>query len=953
MSFKDRQKTRGNRHIAYEYFIDKGYKPHLAAAIVGNLMQESHTRLDNTIVNSIGAVGIAQWLGPRRANLKQFAKNQRRDYKDLDTQLDFLDWELKGGQDGWLSKRDRESFLKSKSIDEAAEIFGNRFERAGAHEMNMNTRKKYARTLAQEYGDNNIYSKDDKGNIVVAPGSDKIPGRRAQFAKGEIEEKAVDNTYAQGPYTGKYSTKEGWEEMSEEDFKTSDAAKREYYDQALAEMEELDRQERAKAGNAKISASTQKLEEEVFVDAVAEAIPTPQQQQQAALQEEVKASVFGREPQPEQQTPVAAVQPQEESNLYAMEDIAENEFLAQLLGEEFEVGGESTIPLRPKLPTVTETIFADYTTPIPTKSNENISPNQNTTTYKGLKLKSGNTYQGTKSDTLNATAQVRETTKINSNPTLENIEKVKLAPKAITKDSISEATITTTKQDILAAEVMEQRKQEYAKRSNNLDLEATDKTLSEDNYKTEQQVRALQQFLTNKGYNLNPEGRFKNKGVDGKLGKVTREALQNYNSSGPEGEYVNYKKGEGLLGGCKEEQCSEYVQNEIFRNFKPNMERDLWNASTGLHGDAWDLGNNIVAAGGKQVPINKIQKGDVVGIFTGTTGRMGAQAQAVGKNYTHSGVVDEVNPDGTYYVLHNFHKVEDKEYKGQEFRTLVDPKKGYRLIDNDMRWKTVAVKEAFRPNYEEGTKFTEKRKIRDDVRIELNPNEIDNINSLNKGLLAGKGIVVGGTMSEKVNEFIEPLNDLKTKKVLMSKFNLNETEYQSLSKAALGILAQEASFGTSPLATLKEPVAVTAEVLGLKKEASRGAGRIKYETNFGNQDLNEFGINKDNFNASTKNTVVTLMHILSQNYQGLTHKTKHKNQALYKAIQKYNKGYNDKYAQNHESDYVNKVINYANLFTVKDNSGKEYNTFTEDIGLLKPVAVRATKQLKSKPRVAK
>ncbi|WP_027162332.1 phage tail tip lysozyme [Mesorhizobium sp. WSM1293] len=47
-------------------------------------------------VNSIGATGMAQWLGPRRARLMAFAKARGKNWNDFDTQLQFSLSELNG-----------------------------------------------------------------------------------------------------------------------------------------------------------------------------------------------------------------------------------------------------------------------------------------------------------------------------------------------------------------------------------------------------------------------------------------------------------------------------------------------------------------------------------------------------------------------------------------------------------------------------------------------------------------------------------------------------------------------------------------------------------------------------------------------------------------------------------------------------------------------------------------
>jgi beta-N-acetylhexosaminidase len=63
-----------NAEKVWNYFIGppQNFDAIHTAAIIGNFMQESGPKLDSTIVNSIGAVGIAQWLD-RRPNLEKFA----------------------------------------------------------------------------------------------------------------------------------------------------------------------------------------------------------------------------------------------------------------------------------------------------------------------------------------------------------------------------------------------------------------------------------------------------------------------------------------------------------------------------------------------------------------------------------------------------------------------------------------------------------------------------------------------------------------------------------------------------------------------------------------------------------------------------------------------------------------------------------------------------------------
>lgn len=82
--------------LARDFYVQLGYSPVQAAGIVGNLMQESGPGLDTGAVGDKGtAFGIAQWRGSRQKNLKAFAAEQGKDASDFETQLRFVDYELR------------------------------------------------------------------------------------------------------------------------------------------------------------------------------------------------------------------------------------------------------------------------------------------------------------------------------------------------------------------------------------------------------------------------------------------------------------------------------------------------------------------------------------------------------------------------------------------------------------------------------------------------------------------------------------------------------------------------------------------------------------------------------------------------------------------------------------------------------------------------------------------
>lgn len=98
-----------NARYAYQYYIDKWkLKPHQAAGIVGNLMQESGL---NTGARNAGdgrdgsdSIGVAQWNGARARGLHSFAQNRGTSTGDLNTQLDYVMHEMMNGGEGTAYK---------------------------------------------------------------------------------------------------------------------------------------------------------------------------------------------------------------------------------------------------------------------------------------------------------------------------------------------------------------------------------------------------------------------------------------------------------------------------------------------------------------------------------------------------------------------------------------------------------------------------------------------------------------------------------------------------------------------------------------------------------------------------------------------------------------------------------------------------------------------------------
>lgn len=151
------------RDYIYNAFLKRGYKPTQAAAIVGNLQQENDS-FGTSRKNSIGALGIAQWLGSRKKALL----NSYDKWHDIDNQIDFIDREIQGDKNAWTSKvGGKNAFFNTDSIDEATKIFRKDFERPGEHEANDKRRIKNAYAVLGKKFDPSLYQESNQTNIEI------------------------------------------------------------------------------------------------------------------------------------------------------------------------------------------------------------------------------------------------------------------------------------------------------------------------------------------------------------------------------------------------------------------------------------------------------------------------------------------------------------------------------------------------------------------------------------------------------------------------------------------------------------------------------------------------------------------------------------------------------------------------------------------------------------------
>jgi hypothetical protein len=126
---------------AFDYFRNAGLPDHVAAGLVGNLMQESGTDINPAAVGDNGnAFGSGQWNGDRRHAYLGYAKAKGVDYTDYDTQLEFLLHEGKTTEKSAWAK-----ILATTTPEEAAAVASAAFWRPGTPHTERRTA--YATTI--------------------------------------------------------------------------------------------------------------------------------------------------------------------------------------------------------------------------------------------------------------------------------------------------------------------------------------------------------------------------------------------------------------------------------------------------------------------------------------------------------------------------------------------------------------------------------------------------------------------------------------------------------------------------------------------------------------------------------------------------------------------------------------------------------------------------------------
>src|SRR6185312_2020057 len=97
----------------FQGLLDRGFNPAQAAAVAGNIEQESS--FDPASVNPASdAYGLLQCRHDRKTALSDYAKSTGRDAADPNTQLDFIVHEMTGAE-----KKNAAPFLSAQDVQSA------------------------------------------------------------------------------------------------------------------------------------------------------------------------------------------------------------------------------------------------------------------------------------------------------------------------------------------------------------------------------------------------------------------------------------------------------------------------------------------------------------------------------------------------------------------------------------------------------------------------------------------------------------------------------------------------------------------------------------------------------------------------------------------------------------------------------------------------------------------
>ena len=162
--------------------IQRGFTKEEASAIVGNLWAESGFRTTATNPTS-GAFGLMQWLGGRKSRLYSYAAEKGKQVTDTDLQLDYIKWELKGGN-AYETAQFQKAMSYGPDVASKTKGFAYEVERASARELSSSMSKRIG-AAESVYGGKLVAGESPSIQLGKGYGSEgsKIAGELGRFMK--------------------------------------------------------------------------------------------------------------------------------------------------------------------------------------------------------------------------------------------------------------------------------------------------------------------------------------------------------------------------------------------------------------------------------------------------------------------------------------------------------------------------------------------------------------------------------------------------------------------------------------------------------------------------------------------------------------------------------------------------------------------------------------------------
>ena len=155
--------------------VQRGFTKEEASAIVGNLWAESGFRTNATNPSS-GAFGLMQWLGGRKSRLYSYAAEKGKSVTDANLQLDYIKWELKGGN-AYETAQFQKAMAYGSSVADKTRGFAYEVERASSGELSRSMSK---RVGAAE----SVYGGRMVAGETPSPSSVSLKGGSGKFIQG-------------------------------------------------------------------------------------------------------------------------------------------------------------------------------------------------------------------------------------------------------------------------------------------------------------------------------------------------------------------------------------------------------------------------------------------------------------------------------------------------------------------------------------------------------------------------------------------------------------------------------------------------------------------------------------------------------------------------------------------------------------------------------------------------